>query len=438
MAASLKKLAIKGAAWTFIGFGAAQALRFGSNLVLTRLLVPEMFGLMALVNTVMLGLRMFSDVGIGPSIVQDKRGNDPDFLNTAWTVQVARGFGIWACACILAWPVASFYGEPILFRILPISALTVLIEGFGSTSLFTGERQLDMSRLTIIEFIRQAASITAMITFASINPSVWALVAGGLCGSLVKMTISHLWNSDIRNRFRWDKEAAQSMMRFGRWIFVSTMLAFVIKYGDRLIMGKFLTTSDLGIYSIAAMLAGFTEQIFGRIAQKVLFPVYSKLNHLSFSELKPKIRKVRLAFMAAFLPPLWILVIFGSNIIDFLFDPRYQSAGWMLQVLSAGVIILISSVIGPFYMAYGNSLLMMKLQAVQSVLLIISMLVGGQLFGTNGVIIGIAAQRVLFYPFQVGVYRHYSLWIPELDALGILGSACVIGLGFWLKYVFQF
>jgi hypothetical protein len=61
------------------------------DLILTRLLFPEAFGLMALVQVFMGGLQMFSDLGVNMSIIQSKRGEDPDFLNTAWTFQILRG-----------------------------------------------------------------------------------------------------------------------------------------------------------------------------------------------------------------------------------------------------------------------------------------------------------------------------------------------------------
>ncbi|MFM6205833.1 oligosaccharide flippase family protein, partial [Planktothrix sp.] len=88
---SLSKKAIQGTIWTLFGYGGSQVLRFGGNLILTRLLVPELFGLMALVNTFITGLNLFSDVGIRPSIIRSQRGDDPEFLNTAWTIQVFRG-----------------------------------------------------------------------------------------------------------------------------------------------------------------------------------------------------------------------------------------------------------------------------------------------------------------------------------------------------------
>src|ERR687885_208624 len=109
---SLKNQALRGTVWTIAGYGASQVLRLGSNIILTRLLLPEFFGLMNLVNVFIIGLHLFSDVGLGPSVVQNKRGDDPDFLNTAWTIQVGRGIILWICSLILAWPVSQFYNEP--------------------------------------------------------------------------------------------------------------------------------------------------------------------------------------------------------------------------------------------------------------------------------------------------------------------------------------
>src|SRR2546421_7848298 len=92
---SLKALVIKGSAWTIAGHGAGELIRLAKSLVLTRLLFPEAFGMMSLVGVVMYGLQMLSDVGLVQAIIRDKRGDDPDFLNTAWTMQVIRGAVLW-------------------------------------------------------------------------------------------------------------------------------------------------------------------------------------------------------------------------------------------------------------------------------------------------------------------------------------------------------
>ncbi len=104
---SEKKLAIKGAFWTIISYGGSQIIRFGSNLILTRLLLPELFGLVGLAYVFIVGVHLFSDIGLRPSIIQNKRGEEPEFLNTVWTMQVIRSFFVWLCLMLITWPVAT-------------------------------------------------------------------------------------------------------------------------------------------------------------------------------------------------------------------------------------------------------------------------------------------------------------------------------------------
>ena len=151
--------AMRSSAWTMLGYGASQALRFGSNLILTRILFPEAFGLMTLVTVFIIGLAHFSDVGIAPSIMQNKRGDDPDFLDTAWTIQVIRGAVLWLCTFALAWPAAHFYGEPMLIELLPVAGLALLVSGFNPTRMDTAHRHLMLGRVTIIDLVSQAIGI---------------------------------------------------------------------------------------------------------------------------------------------------------------------------------------------------------------------------------------------------------------------------------------
>ena len=139
---SLKSRVYQGSLWTLIGYGSSQVLRLGGNLLLTRLLTPEAFGLMALVQTFLSGLQMFSDFGIFPNIVQSPRGEDPKFLNTAWTIQAIRGVILMIGAFLIAVPAAQIYREPLLMQLLPISGLTALIGGLASTKLATANRRL--------------------------------------------------------------------------------------------------------------------------------------------------------------------------------------------------------------------------------------------------------------------------------------------------------
>src|SRR5262245_41661145 len=97
---SLRTRVISGSVWTLLSYGGSQVLRLAGNVIFTWLLYPEAFAVMLLVNVFIQGLAMFSDIGIGPSIIQSKRGDEPRFLNTAWTIQVGRGFLLWIASLI--------------------------------------------------------------------------------------------------------------------------------------------------------------------------------------------------------------------------------------------------------------------------------------------------------------------------------------------------
>ena len=360
---TLKKLAVRGAAWTFIGYGFSQSLRFGSNLILTRLLVPELFGLMALVNVFITGLNLFSDIGIRPSIIQNKRGDDPDFLNTAWTIQVIRGFGLWLGCLLITLPVAKFYGEPRLLWLIPIVGLNTIISGFNSTSLASLSRHMDVGKLVRFELGVQIISLSVLIVWAWLSPTIWALVGGNLVSIFIKVLWSHRLNPETFNRFAWDKEAINEIFSFGRWIFVSTAMAFLAAQTDRLILGKLFTLEMLGIYTIAFTLSDIPRQIVQKIGMSVIFPLVSRRASLPRKELRVKIKKQRWRILIGLAVIVATIAGFGDLLILALYDERYANAAWMLPLLALGIWpVVLSETLGrclnaigkPVYGAWGN------------------------------------------------------------------------------------
>src|ERR1700722_3775887 len=88
---ALESRALNATVWTIVQYGAAQGLRLVNSVILTRLLFPEAIGQMTLVTTLIVGITLLSDIGLAPSVIQSQRGDEPDFLNTAWTLQAIRG-----------------------------------------------------------------------------------------------------------------------------------------------------------------------------------------------------------------------------------------------------------------------------------------------------------------------------------------------------------
>ncbi len=333
-----RKKALAGSAWTLFGYGGAQVIRLGSNLVLAHMLVPAAFGVMALVTVFMQGLQMFSEVGIGPSIIQNRRGDDPTFLDTAWTIQVLRGFGLWIFTCVLAWPTSAFFGQndPLakdLLYILPVIGLSSILGGFNSTAVFSLNRHLQVGKATMLELVPQFVSVIAMIVWAWLAPSVWALVGGWLFYSIVRLPMSHILNRPMRNRFAWESAAAKDLMRFGKWIFLGTIVAFLAGSLDRILLGKLLTLQELGIYSIALTFARVGIEVSTRLSHTVLFPILSRSQDDPVTLVGQSIRARGLILLAG-----GALVcgfaISAPAFFRLLYDPRYATAGVVAQWLA--------------------------------------------------------------------------------------------------------
>lgn len=330
----LRARAIRGAGWTLTGFVVQQVLRLGSNLVLTRILYPEAFGLMALASVFMTGIEMFSDLGIRPAIVQNARGDDPEFLNTAWTIQIIRGFLLWTIACLMAFPISRLYGEPDLFPLLIAIGSTAAIRGFQTTGYATNSRNLLLGWMTTVELISQACGILIMIAWAAIDPSVWALAGGGIFSSIISVLVAHRVLGNFRHRLTWNRSCARDLLRFGKWVLVSSVITFVAESGDRLLIPRLVGIADLAFYSIAMMLAQLPARTFGQLANRVLFPAYSKIHQRDDHDRITKICRqfVRVSSIAYVLP--LTMLFAGPKLIGIMYDERYISSGNALSLLA--------------------------------------------------------------------------------------------------------
>jgi O-antigen/teichoic acid export membrane protein len=347
---------VRGSVWTIVGFGAGQFIRLAGNIAVSRLVMPEAFGVMALVNVFAQGLTMFSDVGIEPAIVQNRRGDEPSFYNTAWSVQAIRGFLLLLVTCLIAWPAARLYDEPRLAWLLPVSAIASVLAGLNSTALFAVRRHLQLGRLTLLDLSAQVVGVAAMVGLAWRAPGVEALAAGAIASAAVTLVGSHRLIRGYRNRPAWDRAALGELFHFGKWIFLSTIVTFCALQIDRLLLGKLLTKEMLGIYSVAAAIALLPNMVLQTLAGAVLYPLLARWARRSPAELSRRLEPAREALLAVGALAVVGIVLEAPTFFQLLYDERYAAAGDIARWLGLGVwLTMLSTTIERVPQALGDT-----------------------------------------------------------------------------------
>jgi O-antigen/teichoic acid export membrane protein len=407
---TLRHRALRAGGWSFAGHGLSQFVRLAGNLVMTRLLAPEMFGVMAIATVVITILGMMSDLGLRHHIVHSERGNDPVFLDTAWVVQIARGLILWAVAALISFALylanlsgitapQSVYASPELPLVIAVNSLGAVILSFQSTKIAGAHRQFAQRRLVQIELIGQLAGLAAMVGAGVATHSVWAIVVGGLVGVLTSTVLSHVWLSGHPNRFRWDRAALHELVHFGKWLFISSSMTVLAFNGDRLLLGGFVNAETLGLYAIAVLITGALEGSLGKVFEAVALPALSEVARTNPSRLRDVYYKLRQPLDVLMLFLAGLLFVAGQAVIDILYDPRYSAAGGMLQILALSFITTRYAIAYQIYIAVGKPWYLATINAVRCISLFTLVPILFYTAGTQAAIWAIALHGLAMVPF---------------------------------------
>jgi O-antigen/teichoic acid export membrane protein len=439
-APNLRTRLFKAGSWVVGGFVAGQAVRLVGNLMLTRLLFPEAFGLMAVVYVLMIGLALFSDLGINQGVIRNPRGEEADYLNTAWTIQILRGVLISCMMLLIAlflpivsskgWvPQDSVYANPLLPWLIAAFSLLSLIQSAESMNTALASRHLQLGTLTKIELVSQCIALAVMLAIAWTYHSIWALVAGGLISGAVKCIAGHIVLPGERSRFRWDIASVREIIHFGKWIFVLSIIGFVSINGDRLILADLVSASTLGIYSIAFLLANMVNMAFSTISSKLIFPALSEVVLLRPDNVSKVYRKLQITSDIFLFGASGFLFATGSYVVALLYDARYHDAGHMLEVLSLGFIGSRYAIVEQYCMAIGAMRFMVLSTICRMLTLFIGLPLGYYFAEMNGALIAIVCSQFAGWPVALYVKIKHGLLNIGHEFIGVPVMVLMAGMG---------
>lgn len=392
--------------------------------VLARLLLPDDFGVIAMVTVFVGFISMFKDSGLSMATVQRDKISQSEVSNLAWINFIFTL--ILGAIVLLSSPfVAYFYNKQVLMYITIALSLTFLFEGMVIQHRALLQRQMRFDTLTIISVLSTVSSIIFAIIFASLGFKFWALVIGVLAQSITESLFVLFFCPWKPDKYNSDK-SIKSMIHFGLNVSMSSFVNYFARNADNLIIGKFAGAAQLGFYDKAYQLFRLpTNNVLNPI-RNVAMPGLSSLqnDHVQFNRYYNGI----ISLTALLIFPVSIYLYLEADfIIPLILGPNWSESIPIFKLLALGGLIQpITGQSGILMLSIGKSKKYLQWQIFYSVILVLSFIIGIQ-FGVLGLATAYAiAELFLFFP---GLYFNYkNSPVKRLDMIKVLILPLLVSL----------
>jgi PST family polysaccharide transporter len=435
---SLRQKAVKGLFWSAVQKWGRAGLTTITFIILSRLLAPEAFGLVALATAFTVFIELFLDQGFGSAIVQ-REELEPEHLDTAFWLNVLTSILMTGGLIVASGLLGALFEEPRLTSVLQWLSITLILSGLSSTQISILQRKLAFKEFAIRSMVANAVGGIVGISMAFAGYGVWSLVGQDLAGGLVRVVV--LWRaSDWRPGFKVSKSHYKELVSFGIPIVGNNALNVLMKRSDDLLIGYFLGPTLLGFYTIGYQLLLIIIRLVTEVTNSVAFPAFSRIQHQPERMRHAFYRVTQYTSVFAF--PVFIgLATLAPELVPAVFGEKWAPSIPVMQVLA--LIGILQSVLffnGSVIKASGKpswQLGIMLLNAVCSVLGFLLVVRWGIVaVAAAFVIVGyllapisyLAVRRLIQIDFRTYLWQ----FVPSLTA-SLFMVAVIVGLKYLLR-----
>jgi O-antigen/teichoic acid export membrane protein len=384
----LTKRALGGMLWTFSGTGVQGFVQLLVMMALGRLLTPSDFGLMGAAFVVIALSQIVSQVGVGPAIVQRKELTRLH-VRVAFTISGVLGFVLGAAVWFGAPALAAFYRIPAVEPVLRGVALLFPIDGLNTVgeSLLTRELRFRLYvAVDVLSYIVGYAVVGVGLAWGGYG--VWALVAANL-SQVTLRTVGMYVTTRHAVRPSLNLRASRDLLSYGFGHSLAQVGTVLSQQGDNLVVGRWLGPAALGIYGRAYSLMVMPSTVFGRIVNRVLFPVMSKVQD-ERDRLAGGYERALAIVALASLPVSAVLWVVAPEFIPALLGPKWTGVVLPFRLFTCGLFFRMSSRISDVCTkAAGAVYSRALLQGLYAALVVAAALAGKQ-WGVSGVAVGVS------------------------------------------------
>jgi O-antigen/teichoic acid export membrane protein len=407
--------------WQAVQTAGEKSIYVVRMLALAFLLSPQDYGLVAIAVVSVEFVMSLTDFGLFPALVQRRDPSDRDY-HTAWTLRLVRSLAV-SCSIWAASPwIADLFGEPAASDVIRVVALRPVIQATASMRVAALTRALGFRSLSGLKLSEALLNTVLAVALAPML-GVWAVVAGMLAGVTAGSLLSY-WVAPYRPRISFDAAAAAELLRFGRWIFATAVIAAFGRTVLQATISSELGAAELGLYFLAAKLAFLPADLAAEAVGAVAFPVYARIGD-DPAALARAVRANLVGIAALLIPPLALIAALAPTLTTDVLPERWAATAPVIQILVvASGLGLFGEVVVPIFKGLGHPARIVWLELAQSGLVILGVALLGSRFGVAGAAAAwipatLASQAVAYLQLRWTVPRPLAGIAAPLAAVGV-------------------
>jgi len=402
----LKEKTIRGGLARLMAQGADFTLRFGSLMVLARLLEARDFGLVGMVTAFTGVLILFRDFGLSAAAIQRATVSEEQLSNLFWiNAFVGTMLGLLIVAGAPA--IAAFYHQPRLRAVTAVLAMGFLFNALGVQHGAMLQRQMRFTALAMINTVSLIAGTAVGIGGALAGYRYWALVAMTLTSALVATSGFWMVTAWVPGRPRL-RSGMRSMMHFGGTVTLNGIVVYIAQNSEKVLLGRFWGADAIGLYGRAFQLVNIPTANLNSAAGEVVFAALSRLQHDT-----GRLRRFFLTgyslVLAMTIPLTLLCALFSGDVIEVFLGARWSAAAPIFRFLAPTILVFaIANPLSWLLYSLGMVKRSLKMSLAVAPVMIVSYIIGLP-YGPKGVAFAYSTAMML--------------WLLPLMAWAVRGTA---------------
>ena len=408
--ANLKGVAAKGLFWSAMERFGAQGIQFVFGIMITRILLPEDFGLVGMILIFMAVGQTLVDSGFGSALIWKKEPTPIDY-STVFYFNISFSLVLYFIFFFLAPLIAGFYDEPQLTDLIRVLCLNFIILSFSLIQQTVLQKRVDFKLLT---YVNVAGSLVAGIValYLAVNGfGAWAIVIQILARSFITSLLLWIFNK-WRPLLAFSWKSLKELFNYGSKLTLAGLIYTIFQYLYFNIIGKLFPVASLGFYTRAVQLQEFPVKTIASVFNRVAFPVFSTIQHDN-ERLKNAVGKTLRTMVFFTFPLLFGLIAVSDQLIEVVLTEKWLPASDYFKLLCVmGLFYTFQAINGEILKTKGKSSWVLKLEIITKTILVINIFITWR-WGITAIIWG--QMVTVFVSYVIGSHYvwkliGYSIW----------------------------